>query len=123
MLLHASVRTNSPRTLLGTGTSAAPCCLRLATAPPALYSAAVKYELSKHSQTRLSERKIEIAWLERALTNPQRTEPDPDDPLLEHRLAAIAERDYRVLRVVCDPRRSPLKIITVHFDRNMKGKL
>lgn len=42
---------------------------------------------------------------------------------MEHRLAAIAQRDYRVLRVVCDPRQNPLKIVTLHFDRSMKGKL
>ncbi len=71
----------------------------------------------------MRERKIEITWLEQALTNPERTEPDEDDPGMEHRLAAIAERDYRVLRVVCDPRIGPLKIVTVHFDRSQKGKL
>jgi hypothetical protein len=83
----------------------------------------VKYELSQHALIRLQERTIESAWLEQAITQPDKTEPDPDDPALEHRLAAIAERSYRVLRVVCDPRATPLKIITVHFDRSVKGKL
>jgi len=83
----------------------------------------MKYELSEHAATRMRERKIETAWLEEVITNPQRKEVDPDDPALEHRLAAIAEHDYRVLRVVCDLRRRPLKIVTVHFDRSMKGKL
>ncbi len=83
----------------------------------------MKYELSYHALVRIQERKIEFAWLEQAITQPEKTEPDPDDPALEHRLAAIAERDYHVLRVVCDPRRTPLKIVTVHFDRSMKGKL
>ena len=83
----------------------------------------VKYELSQHALIRVRERKIETTWLEQALTQPQRIEPDEDDPGMEHRLAAIAEKDYRVLRVVCDPRARPLKIVTVHFDRSMKGKL
>jgi Domain of unknown function (DUF4258) len=83
----------------------------------------VKYELSGHALIRLGERKIETAWLEQAVTRPQRTMPDEDNPALEHRLAAIAEKGYRVLRVVCDPRANPLKIVTVHFDRSMKGKL
>jgi hypothetical protein len=48
---------------------------------------------------RLQERKIDFTWLEQAITQPERTEPDPDEPALEHRLAAIAERGYRVLRV------------------------
>jgi hypothetical protein len=84
---------------------------------------AMKYELSEHALIRMRERKIELAWLEQAITRPQRTEPDEDDPGMEHRLAAIAERDYRVLRVLCDPRANPLKIVTMHFDRSMKGKL
>jgi uncharacterized protein YuzE len=44
----------------------------------------------------MRERKIQSDWLEQALINPQRREPDDDDPGLEHRLAPIAERDYRV---------------------------
>jgi hypothetical protein len=84
---------------------------------------AVKYELSDHARVRMQERRIETAWLEQVIANPQRTEPDEDDPALEHRLAMIAEKDYRVLRVVCDPRATPLKIVTLHFDRAMKGKL
>jgi hypothetical protein len=83
----------------------------------------MNYELTQHALIRLRERKIETAWLEQAITQPERTEPDEDDPGMEHRLAAIAERGYRVLRVVCDPRATPLKIVTVHFDRSMKGKL
>jgi hypothetical protein len=83
----------------------------------------MQYALSRHAQVRLAERKIALAWLERVLVSPQRTEPDPDEPALEHRLAAIPECGGRVLRVVCDPRQNPLKIVTVHFDRSMKGKL
>ena len=84
---------------------------------------ALKYELSDHARVRMRERKIQTAWLERVMANPQRTEPDEDDPALEHRLAAIAEKDYRVLRVVCDPRAKPLKVVTLHFNRAMKSKL
>ena len=83
----------------------------------------MKYELSDHARLRMRERNIEPEWLERAIAKPDRSEPDEDDPAIEHRLAAIAEQDYRVLRVVCDPRVAPLKIVTIHFDRSMKGKL
>ena len=71
----------------------------------------------------MRERKIETAWLEQAITQPQRTQPDEDDPGMEHRLVAIPEKEYRVLRVVCDPRVTPLKVVTVHFDRSMKDKI
>jgi Domain of unknown function (DUF4258) len=60
----------------------------------------VKYELSEHAASRMRGRKIKTAWLEKVITNPQRKEVDPDNPGMEHRLAATAERDYRVLRVV-----------------------
>ncbi|MFZ1221246.1 MAG: DUF4258 domain-containing protein [Chthoniobacterales bacterium] len=83
----------------------------------------MKYELSDHARIRMRERKIEPTWLEQAIVRPDRSEPDEDDPAMEHRLAAIAEQGYRVLRVVCDPRVTPLKIVTIHFDRSMKGKL
>jgi hypothetical protein len=83
----------------------------------------MQYELSEHALIRIRERKIEMAWLEQALISPQKTEPDEDDPALEHRLAVIAEKGYRVLRVVCEPRAKPLRVVTVHFDRGMKGKL
>jgi len=52
----------------------------------------MKYELSEHAATPMRERKIETAWLEEVITNPQRKEVDPDDPALEHRLAAIGTR-------------------------------
>jgi hypothetical protein len=83
----------------------------------------MNYELSEHARARMRQRKIETAWLEQTIAKPDRTEPDEDDPAMEHRLAAIPEKEYRVLRVVCDPRVTPLKIVTVHFDRGMKGRL
>jgi hypothetical protein len=67
----------------------------------------VKYQLSQHAATRLRERKIETAWLEQAIASPQRTEPDPDDPGMEHRLAAIAETGVSCLsRRVRSPAKS-----------------
>ena len=37
----------------------------------------VNYELTNHASTVLAARGIEIAWLERALDHPMRTEADP----------------------------------------------
>ncbi len=83
----------------------------------------MKYELSQHAAIRLSERKIRMEWVERALFAPNLVETDADDPALEHRLVVIEEADYRVMRVVCHPGASPLKVVTLPFDRSMKGKL
>ena len=84
---------------------------------------AMNYELTRHARERVRERKIELAWIERALTRPDRTEPDEVDPDLEHRLAIIPEKGGGVLRVVCRPGADPLRVVTAHFDRGMKGKL
>ncbi len=81
------------------------------------------YDLSQHARERLCERGIQISWLEHALSEPDLAEEDEDDPRLEHRLAVIKECGHRVLRVVCIPSNHPLKVVTVHFDRSMKGKL
>jgi len=84
----------------------------------------VIYELTKHAQSRLDERNdISLEWVERTLLNPQRVESDERDPKLIHALASIPEYDNRVLRVVYNPTENPWKIVTVHFDRRMKGKL
>jgi len=57
------------------------------------------------------------------LENPSRVEPDKDDPGVQHHLKEIPEYGNRVLRVVVDPRITPVRIITVYFDRKMKGML
>jgi len=48
---------------------------------------------------------------------------DKDDIELEHALAKIPEFGNRVLRVIYKKKASPLKIITVYFDRTMRGKI
>ena len=83
----------------------------------------MNYELSRHAQTVMTEREIPAAWLERALRAPARTEPDKKDPALVHHLVAIPEHGGRVLRVVLNNRIAPNRIVTLHFDRRLKGKL
>lgn len=83
----------------------------------------MEYVLSKHAQKRMYERDILEEWLLQALTEPDLIVMDEDDPQLGHRLAVIKEEGHRVLRVVCIPTGKPLTVVTVHFDRSMKGKL
>lgn len=63
----------------------------------------------------MAERKLPPPWIERALFAPALVEPDTDDPELEHRLVAIEEAGYRVLRVVCHPGTTPLKVVPLPF--------
>lgn len=58
------------------------------------------YTLSEHARKRCQRRKIKLEWIEAALTHPERTENDYDDPTLVHALLAIPERGFKILRVV-----------------------
>jgi hypothetical protein len=44
----------------------------------------MNYVLTQHARDALLERKISIAWLERVLQFPMRTDPDENDAELEH---------------------------------------
>ncbi|HOW96738.1 MAG TPA: DUF4258 domain-containing protein [Kiritimatiellia bacterium] len=83
----------------------------------------MRYRLSRHAAHVLHERGIAEEWLERVLREPQKVEPDEEDRALEHRLACIPEHGHRVLRVVVNKSVRPEKVVTVYFDRAMKGKL
>ncbi|MBU1694321.1 MAG: DUF4258 domain-containing protein [Verrucomicrobia bacterium] len=83
----------------------------------------MNYTLTRHAAHVLHERAIAVEWLERALRDPQRVESDAEDKRLEHRLVRIAEHGHRVLRVVVNKSVRPEKVITVYFDRAMRGKL
>ena len=60
----------------------------------------MKYTLTAHAATVLAERQIDMEWLNRTLSEPERVERDPSDPELQHRLSRIPEFGNRVLRVV-----------------------
>ncbi len=83
----------------------------------------MKYELSDHAAKRLLARQIESRWIEMALTEPDLEEPDRVDSAVRHALKRIAEADNRILRVVYNATTTPSRIISVYFDRRMKGKL
>ena len=71
----------------------------------------------------MQERRIEVAWLERVLSSPQRIEPDPDDAELEHRLGRITEHGGRALRVIINKSVRPVRVVTLYFDRAMRNRL
>ena len=67
-------------------------------------------------------RKIEPAWVERALAAPEWREVDSSKPGLVHAFVRIAERNDRVLRVVYNATVHPVRVVTVYFDRRLRGK-
>ena len=83
----------------------------------------MKYELTIHAKKALAERDISVDWLERTLTAPELVVPDPDDAEVERRYRKIPEFGGRVLRVAVNTTVEPMRVVSVFFDRQMKGKL
>lgn len=81
------------------------------------------YTLSQHAADVMRERDIKQEWLDAALASPALRQPHEIDPALSYALLPIAERDGRVLRVVYNHTIEPWKVVTVYFDRTMKGRL
>mgnify|MGYP001599032157 CR=1 FL=1 len=81
------------------------------------------YILTQHAKDVLMERDILIEWLERVLIAPEKIQADTVYPEVEHRLGKIFEYGNRVLRVVYNKETHPVRVITVYFDRTMKGRL
>ncbi len=82
----------------------------------------MNYELTEHAKESLQKRtNIRLEWVEQALTSPHRVEPDSIDSTLEHRIFRVDEFDGRVLRVVLNANVNPARIITVFFDRSLRG--
>ena len=80
------------------------------------------YQLTSHAAVAALKRKIDPAWIERALVEPDWTEPDPAKPGVMHAFLRIAARNDRVLRVVYNPNVHPTRVITVYFDRRLRGR-
>jgi hypothetical protein len=83
----------------------------------------MNYELTQHARDVLQERHIPVEWMERVIANPALVEGSASDPTLESRLAEISEHGNRVLRVVINKTVVPERVVSVYFDRTMKGKL
>jgi len=81
------------------------------------------YSLSRHAEIVLVERGIPVKWMERTIAHPELRERDSGDPALERRWRRIPEYGDRVLRVVVDTTIDPPRVISVFFDRGMKGRL
>jgi Domain of unknown function (DUF4258) len=82
-----------------------------------------RYDLSRHVKDVISARQVRLVWLEQVLDSPEVVEADRDDPELVHHVGRIKEHGNRALRVVFNNSVSPVRIVTVYFDRKMKGRL
>ena len=83
----------------------------------------MRYVLTKHAVQAMKEREIAIEWMERTLENPELVTPDPDDVTVDRYFCRIPEFGNRVLRVAVNRDVEPMRVVSVFFDRNMKGQL
>jgi Domain of unknown function (DUF4258) len=81
----------------------------------------MNYVLTDHARKRITKRQIRTQWIEETLSYPARIESDQDDSDLLHALRPIAERGFRVLRVIYNETVNPIAIVTAYFDDEVKG--
>ena len=62
-------------------------------------------------------------WVESAVAEPALRTSDPNDPEVERFFRPIPERGGRVLRVSVNTRVAPWRMVSVFFDRSMRGEL
>jgi hypothetical protein len=79
----------------------------------------IEYEFSEHAYVMLRERNIEEAWVQSVMQNPDKKELKDDGTI--HYIRAIEQYEGRYLRVVVNPKASPQRIVTIFFDRRMRG--
>ena len=79
-------------------------------------------EYTQHALGRIAKRQIQVAWIERAVAQPDIVENDEFDPELEHRLGKVPALANRVLRVIVT-KSDPVRVVILHLDRRMKGKI
>jgi hypothetical protein len=83
----------------------------------------VKFQLTNHARRAVAEREIAVEWIERTLGAPELIVPDRNDPAIERCFRRIPEFGGRVLRVAVNRTVEPQRVVSVFFDRKMKGKL
>ena len=80
-------------------------------------------EYTRHAVHAMDERMIPREWVESAVAEPALRTSDPTDPEVERFFRRIPERDGRVLRVAVNTRVAPWRVVSVFFDRSMRGEL
>ena len=78
------------------------------------------YTLTDHALKRIRRRKIKPEWVAETIEHPATTENDENDPTLVHALRPIAEKGFRVLRVIYNETTDSANIVTCFFDDEIK---
>ena len=78
---------------------------------------------SWHALYVMAERMISPEWVARTVAEPAFRVSDPNDEALERFYRTVPEYGNRVLRVVVNTQVAPWRVVSVFFDRRMRGRL
>ena len=76
-----------------------------------------------HARYAMAERSIQEEWVVRLVSGPELRVRDPNDTEVERFFGSIPERGGRVLRVAVNTQATPWRVVSVFFDRRMRGRL
>ena len=80
-------------------------------------------QYTRHAARAMGDRMIPGEWVELTVAEPALRTPDPRDPEVERFFRRIPEYSGRVLRVAVNTRVAPWRVVSVFFDRSMRGAL
>lgn len=83
----------------------------------------MQLRFSRHARHVMRERGIPVEWVERVVASVELRVPDPGDSDVERFYGRVPERGDRVLRVAVNTSASPWQVVSVFFDRSMRGEL
>ena len=75
-----------------------------------------------HALDSIRDRKLDRAWAEATIRDPEWTAPDTHRPGVERRFRRIPEAEGRVLRVPVVETDDHIRVITAVFDRNARRR-
>lgn len=78
---------------------------------------------SWHALFVMAERDIRLEWVELIINEPALRIVDLNDSEIERFYGAIPERQHRVLRVAVNTQVAPWRVVSVFFDRRMRGRI
>ncbi len=83
----------------------------------------LRLEYTRHALNAMEERIIRAEWVESVVAEPALRTPDPNDPDVERFFRRLPGHGHRTLRVVVNTQVRPWRVVSVFFDRSMRGEL
>jgi len=81
------------------------------------------YIFTLHATRQMAEREIRRQWVTLVIESPERREADRRDPTIELFYGRIHPAESRVLLVAVNTQADPWRVVSVFFDRRMRGRL